>query len=397
MKRILTFLLVLSLIAGCCVVAFAAGKPVITQQPEVTAGKSKNSVVISVNAKSFESLTWYFVNPATGEKTSGRNISKVFSGLKVSNPNGRKITLKKVPAEMNGWGVYAHFFGNGYKVDSEMITLQIGDGTVSATSAGAAVVAPAGVSAPASGPYTVSTTGFELYKVDASGEPTGEAATSLTFEGAAAVCVMAPEGKQINNLLINSLTFTPSTAVNSLTLNGIVGPTVISGSVVDENGEVIDLSYNISEPAATEEPTEEPVEETKSSKKDSKKESKKAAKDEPTPTPNIADLEPGVAINDELFSVEVVTPAPVNTPEPQVEVEDGVTVTCENCRFSGGGYTFATSGTVPAGTQIVVISGATGNLNKGYVINGAAADYKGKSSFRLTVDQNTTITMEARK
>ncbi len=374
MKRILTFLLVLSLIVSCSVVAFAAGRPTITQQPQVAAGKSKNSIVISIEAKSFDSLTWYFVNPASGEKTSGRNISKIFKGLKVSSPNGRKITLKKVPAEMNGWGVYAHLYGNGYKVDSEMITLQISGDSISSSSAGT----PAAVSAPASGPYTVNAAaGLELYKVDASGAATGNAAASLTFEGTAAVCVKAAGGKQINGLMINSLRFTPSAPVSSLTLNGIVGPTVISGTVVDGSGEVIDLSYNIAEAATAQAPAESADKTGDASESDEEAEPYDSS--------------------DELLSEPVITPVPVNTPEPAAPVEGGVSVTCENCRFSGGGYTFATSGTVPAGTQIVVISGATGDLSKGFVINGAEADYKGKSSFRYTVDQDTTFSMEARK
>ncbi len=387
MKRKLAFFLVFCLIMGCCAAAFAASRPVITKQPEAKPSKNGTSITVTVKAHSYESLTWYFVNPETGEKTSARKISKVFKGMKVSNPNGAKMTLKKVPADLEGWSLYAHFYGNGYKVDSDMIVLSLeGESTVS-TAAIPSDTKAAPVTA-ASGPYKVSAVGLELYKVDASGEAVGDAASSLTFEGTASLCVKAPEGRVITNLLINTLEFKPSAPVSSLTLKGINGVTVIKGTVADsDTGEVIDLSWDIGggeeetdgENEAVDEPAEEPEENA----------DENAAEDED------ADAEDD---GDEEGLGEVVTPAPRNTPEPQVEKgENTVSVTCENCRFSGGGYTFATSGSVPAGTQIVVISGSSGDLSKGYVINGAEADYLGKSSFRITVDTDTSISMTARK
>lgn len=435
MKRKLAFFLVFCLIMGCCAAAFAASRPVITRQPEAKPGKNGTSLVITVKAHSFESLTWYFVNPDTGEKTSGRKISKVFKGMKVSNPNGSKMTLKNVPEELNGWSLYAHFYGNGYKVDSDMIVLSLDGPSTVSTASVPSDTQPAPVSAPASGPYTVSAVGLELYKVDASGEAVGDAASSLTFEGTAALCVKAPEGQVITNLLINALEFKPSAPVSSLTLNGINGTTVIKGSVANsDTGEVIDLSWDIGgadtetaaedetgEEVQEEEPAEEPEEEAEepaeeaeeetettadtksntgknttntSTTSNTKKTDKNASGSKKTTEDEVADE--GGDFGDEGLE-EVVTPAPRNTPEPEVaDDESTVSVTCENCRFSGGGYTFATSGRVPAGTQIVVISGSSGDLAKGYVINGAAADYKGKSSFRITVDTDTSISMTSR-
>ncbi len=392
MKRKLAFFLALCLIIGCCAAAFAASRPVITKQPEAKPGKNGTSITVTVKAHSYESLTWYFVNPDTGEKTSARKISTVFKGMKVSNPNGTKLTLKKVPAELEGWSLYAHFYGNGFKVDSDMIVLSLeGESTVS-TLPIPSDTKTAPVTA-ASGPYTVSAVGLELYKVDASGEAVGDAASSLTFEGSASLCVKAPEGRVITNLLINTLEFKPSAPVSSLTLKGINGVTVIKGTVADsETGEVIDLSWDIGgsdeeaegENEAVDEPAEEEPEEEPEENAD-----ENAEEDE--------DADAGDSDDEEGLG-EVITPTPRNTPEPKVEKgENMVSVTCENCRFSGGGYTFATSGNVPVGTQIVVISGSSGDLSKGYVINGAAADYQGKSSFRIQVDTDTSISMEARK
>ncbi len=380
MKRVFAFLLVFCMILGCCVSAYAAVRPVITQQPQAAPTEPGGKMVVTIKAHSFDSLTWYFVDPATGEKTSARKISKTFKGLKVSKPNGQTMTLKKVPAELNGWSLYAHFYGNGYAVDSEMIVLQVGEGLAPTAS----VDVPA--AAPAAGAYTVSATGLNLYKVDESGAPVGDPAASLTFEGTAALCVMAPEGQAITGLLINSLQFTPSAPVSSLTINGIVGETVIQGTTAPLEAAVPEAP---AEPAP--EVTPEPAPEVTP-------EPAPEVTPEPTPeaTPEPAPEETPEPEDDSgLFSEAIVTPEPVNTPEPQAQ-ENAVSITCENCRFSGGGFTFATSGFVPEGTEIVVISGSSGVLADGYSINGAAAVHKNESSFRLVVEQDTTISMTKR-
>ena len=126
MKRIVGLILVLCLVFSLFSVASAASKPKIVQQPK-DATTTKQRVVsfsIKVNGENVN-YTWYFVNPATGEKVSGRKLNTVFPKIRVAYPNGKKITLKKVPDEMNGWGVYCHLSGNGYKVDSEQVMLTI--------------------------------------------------------------------------------------------------------------------------------------------------------------------------------------------------------------------------------------------------------------------------------
>ena len=66
-----------------------------------------------------------------------------------------------------------------------------------------------------------------------------------------------------------------------------------------------------------------------------------------------------------------------------------VSISCINCTFSGGGYTNATSGSVPKGTSITV-TGSTDIGNPQYwIINGSNKDY-GKT-FTYTVNVNTTF------
>lgn len=82
------------------------------------------------------------------------------------------------------------------------------------------------------------------------------------------------------------------------------------------------------------------------------------------------------------------TPTPTTTPVP-VET---VTISCTNCTFSGGGYTNATSGTVPKGTSVTV-TGTTALGNPViWLINGETIEATlGMSSITRTVNSNTTF------
>lgn len=73
---------------------------------------------------------------------------------------------------------------------------------------------------------------------------------------------------------------------------------------------------------------------------------------------------------------KTATPAPVY-----------YTVTCTQCTFSGGGYSNATSGKVPAGTVVTVSTSYNFSLNKWYVNGSRTSD--GGRSITCTINQNT--------
>lgn len=125
MKKILALAL-----AFCFVIMFTAeayaAKPVITKQPESATTTKSGSVTFSVKASgSISAYSWFFVNPKTGKKISGKKLPKSVKGVKVTGPNRSKITLSKVPESMHGWLVYCTVGGGGYKVDSEYATLLV--------------------------------------------------------------------------------------------------------------------------------------------------------------------------------------------------------------------------------------------------------------------------------
>ena len=89
-----------------------------------------------------------------------------------------------------------------------------------------------------------------------------------------------------------------------------------------------------------------------------------------------------------IFGKKAGPTAPPTTVPPNPVVRY-VTVTCSNCRFSGGGYSGATSGSVPVGTKITV----TGNENSSenyWEINGSTSGPSGRTITR-TINVNTTI------
>ncbi len=125
-KRFISLILVLILVFALSANAFAAGKPKITKQPATATVKTGGTVKFQIKTSgTVDSIIWHFIDPATGKDYTGRKIADAVKGLKVGNPNGSTITLKKVPESMHGWTVYAHVNGNGYHVDSDKVLLLI--------------------------------------------------------------------------------------------------------------------------------------------------------------------------------------------------------------------------------------------------------------------------------
>ena len=400
MKKLISFLLILCLLLSCGSSAFAASKPSISTQPVSQTVKTGGSVTFKLKAKNFTALTWYFVNPENGEKISARHIGEKFKGLKVQNPNSQSLTLKKVPQEIHGWSLYCHLVGNGHKVDSDTVLILIKGmeppENAAVPASGSEEEEVSGENAPeaensstegeeSSGPikpFTVTAAGeLQLYELSRSGKPTGDPKSVLNFEEEAAFFVKA--NGYIQYLLINDMQLTPSDNVTGLTIRGITKDTTIQGRVIKADG--------ISEalPAAEDRNTEtESAEEEVGTQVGSDETADESSGSGDSEVSDSEDEEP------EYTFVATVSPTPA--PEIPADTSNMVYVSCERCRFSGGGNSFATSGYVPVGTTITVVCGSEGNLATGYSINGAAGSNKGQASFKLTIDADTTISMQKR-
>ena len=354
MKKIVALLLICCLTLGLAT-AYAAG-PKITKQPEFGKSKTETTVVIEIKAKSYKGLTWRFVNPDTGEELTAKELAKAFDGIKVKNPNKAKITLEKVPAELNGWEVYCHLSGNGYQVDSERLTIDLGTATEPVAEATAAPAPeavpeasepaeePAEVSAPAepavesapaevaaepaaepvpaedegegfAEPDTITVTGenVTLVSLDSFGRPNEEnSGSSLTFTEFGSVEARA-DG-EVEYWIINGIRVTPDTDVSSFKLQNITSD----------------------------------------------------------------------------MTIAAVAPDPEDV---QLNSGDRVQVVCSGCRFTymADNLVSVTAGSVPRGADIIVMADSTTAAAGGYSINGGEFAREGKISFRLTVTEDTEI------
>lgn len=380
MKRLISVLLVLCLLLGISGIAFAA-KITITEQPETQTVKKGGNLTISLKAKnaSGSAITWHFQNPDTGEDITGKNLSKHVPGIKVSKPNSLSITLRKVPESMHGWTVYCHIGPKGSGVDSDTVmiliegkeppatpaaTVKAGNssssasassksGTSASSSSSASKVSASPVeeekaqatptpAVPTATPrpekiVISGSTRVELYKVDSKGAPVGKSQLELTFtEGTADFYVKLPGNTDgyIQYISLDGVRFTPDGEVRGMGIKGWPSSAAVKVKVLKPGAEATETSEAL------------------------------------------------------ILPDETVAPADPSTL---------VTVTCENCRFTGYKSSYAKSGQVPVGTTITVIASG-GMVSKGYVINGAKkATHKNEATFQYVVEGDTTITMEKQK
>ena len=138
---------------------------------------------------------------------------------------------------------------------------------------------------------------------------------------------------------------------------------------------------------------------------------------EPTATPESSTFQPGgrrpLATAEPTPTAAAIRPSrPIPTAEPTATPFASTTrpptssitmytVTCSNCVFSGGGYSNATSGSVPEGTKITVTIRTRAEVSAWYV-NGArlmtsrGGDPVTTGSITVTVSRNTTVSCEYR-
>ena len=380
MKKIVGVVLILCLVFTFAAEAFAAGKPVITKQPETSTTSKKGAVSFSISVKgTVSSYTWYFINPENGEKISGKKLSSVVKGVKVNNPNSKKITLSHVPESMHGWSVYCHVNGNGYKIDSDTVTLLVygmetaADSSVSSDDK-KVETEPADEekkkeTASSEKEKKKDTSAADNGKKDTDGKSTESAEKTADADPAVSGDGDLGEGADDEMPERSSKTITvtaPSKVLLKLDTKGnIVDNTPVSslefintGSFcVKAEGPIRSWTINgvRFEPA-------QPVNEFK--------------------VMNVTD---NIALDLKIYRA--------TDADAQVDESKMCKVTCKGCTFTylRGGIRSATSGEVPSGAPIRVIADSSDLAAAGYSINGGNTENAGKASFMLTVSDDVEI------
>ena len=369
---ILTLCLVLSLAAG----AFAASKPEITKQPETSTTSKKGAVSFSVSVKgTVSSYTWYFINPETGDKISGKKLSSVVKGVKVNNPNSKKISLSRVPESMHGWSVYCHVNGNGYKIDSDTVTLYVygmevpgsePSGSKKTDSAQSPAPAAEKQAAPANNTKEAATTDK---KQEAAPAASSTSVPSSPSEGSeqSEVGDMG-EGAEDETIVENrTITVTSSSKV-LLKLDNKGNPAdsspvsslefVNTGSFAVRSDELI-KSWTVN--GIRYEPSQ-PVKEFK-----------------------VLNVTESIALDIKITHASAA--------DTELDESKICKVTCKGCTFTylSKGLRSVTEGEVPSGARIKVFADNSDLAAGGYSVNGGEPEGIGKASLQFTVTEDVTI------
>ena len=345
MKKILGLILALCIVFAFTADAFAGSKPKIVKQPETATTSKKGTVSFSVKVSgTVSSITWHFIDPVSGKDYTGKTLSKSIKGVRVSNPNGKKITLSKVPESMHGWTVYCHINGNAYKVDSDRVMLLVygmdppaateqpsGSGNEEKTDEKPEEKSekkPDDDSEPANldavefdegelenRTIAVTSTAANLRKLDTAGHVVeGDPVSRLEFQNTGSFIVSSEEA--IKSWTINGVRYEPSQPVQEIRILNVTG----------------DMSIDL----------------------------------------NIARATAASAEVDESHMCKV---------------------TCEGCTFTylRSGLRSVTEGEVPAGAPIRISADSPEHAANGYSVNGGEAQNQGLPSFQLTVTEDVTI------
>ena len=378
MKKLFVLLLALCLLLGISTSALAAGKPKITEQPESAVTDEKGTVSFSVKASNIEGLTWRFVDPETGEETTGKKLPKKFKGLKVEGANKKTIKLKNVPEEMHGWTVYCHITGgNGYQVDSDRVTLLVygmGDPATSDTDTGDTGTEPdtnpdegiteVDVTNPDEGITEVDVTNpseTDNTQSDSTGTPDESTGTPDESAGTPDETVATPVEEIPENTVFTirgeNVTLYPVDAYGNRLDEEASDMLTFEGNTnvaVQSNGEV---KYWVINGMRVE--------------------------------PAGSGFLPGFTLRNVTTNLTIT--AVVDGGSVTEEEGNTVQITCEGCTFTygKGNLKNVSEGQVPAGAAIIIV--ADGNASGGYSINGGNFEHVGEASFRLVVSGDTVI------
>ena len=371
MKKIIGLILILCLLFSFTADAFAAGKPKITKQPvNGIVKKGKVSFQVKVTG-SVDSISWYLVNPDTGEAITAKRMKKekTVPKLVISGENSRKLSLSKVPEGMHGWSVYCHISGNGYKLDSDTVLILIDgmeapeannqapaedtppadenppaednppaeeslpaedttpaeesqpaeDITSAEENQPAADVPPADSEAePESKTFKVSSSARVLYRLDISGKTADDKpASSLEFDGPGSFIVRSDD--PISSWSVNGIRFEPAAPVYEFKVTNVT--------------KKLSLDFDIQHKSASS------------------------------------------AVVDESKMCKVSC--------------EGCTFTCITRQLYS-----VNEGEVPSGSMITIIAGDSSLTKNGYTINGGNPDYLNLSTFSFTVEEDVTIVLK---
>ena len=447
-KKIISLLMLLMLLASCIPVAQAASAPEVITHPEPQIVIEGGKCTFTAAGKGHTGITWRIQSPDGSEDFPFTDAPKHFRGLKVSGKNSNKLTLSKIPGEMDGWMVYCCYSNKTGKTNTDMVPLFVTDRSGNRINGNAAAPtatpAPAANNeeitfAPAEGEKILRAIGCVIHFVDKDGNIKGDSFTELSFgeeyyntltrktvtDGSVDVKISAeiPKGKRVAYWVINGAKYTFNNEVKSFTLRevpyGMVIEAVLSGNTAQ--------TLPSTEAIQKQRTGETLLVETKSARMSHVNDKNKASGGSFTEfdfTDDFTNNATGETEQGGRVTVRVAASIPegklvtywrfngtrlnFNSDVSSFVVENlaesmlyqpvfytkttpvpEYSISCKNCTFSGGGYSNAKSGTVPYDTKITITP--EGNSSLGWWSGSRGTGEVSKQSFTWTVKKNCSF------
>ncbi len=412
-KKIISLLMLLMLLASCIPVAQAASAPEVITHPEPQIVIEGGKCTFTAAGKGHTGITWRIQSPDGSEDFPFTDAPTHFRGLKVSGKNSNKLTLSKIPGEMDGWLVYCCYSNKTGKTNTDMVPLFVTDrsgnrinGNVAAPAATPAPVADDEevTFAPAEGAKILRAIGCVIHFVDKDGNIKGDSFTELNFgeeyyntltrktvtDGSVDVKISAeiPKGKKVAYWVINGAKYTFNNEVKSFTLREVPYGMVIEAVLSGNTAQTLPSTEEIQQQRTG----ETLLVETKSARMSHVNDKNKASGGSFTEfdfTNDFTNNATGETEQGGRVTVRVAASIPegklvtywrfngaclnFNSDVSSFVVENlaesmlyqpvfytkttpvpEYTINCTSCTFSGGGYSNAKSGTVPYGTKITI-------------------------------------------
>ncbi|MBR6668062.1 MAG: hypothetical protein IKL25_06840 [Clostridia bacterium] len=412
-KKIISLLMLLTLVMSCFPVAQAASVPEVITHPEPQIVIEGGKCTFTAAGKGHTGITWRLRSPDGSEDFPFTDAPKHFSGLKVSGKNSNKLTLSKIPGEMDGWLVYCCYSNKAGKTNTDMVPLFVTDRSGNRINGNDAM--PAATPAPAAddvkttftqaeGEKVLRAIGCVIHFVDKDGNIKGDSFTELNFgeayynpltrktvtDGSVDVKISAeiPKGKRVAYWVINGAKYTFNNEVKSFTLREVPYGMVIEAVLSGNTAQTLPTAEEIQQ-RRTGTPL---LVETKSARMSHVNDKNKASGGSFTEfdfTDDFTNNATGETEQGGRVTVRVAASIPegklvtywrfngarlnFNSDVTSFVVENlaesmlyqpvfytkttpvpEYTINCTSCTFSGGGYSNAKSGTVPYGTKITI-------------------------------------------
>ena len=359
MKKLVSLLLVLCLSIGVVYAALADATPAFTVQPvDSTTDKYGN---LSLTFKGTDIVpndsSWHFIEPDTGKEWTGPQLREEMKARKqgeftlTASDKKQSLFLTHVPKFMHGWEVYVQLVNNGAKVESNHIHIywygldpkqKYTAPTPTPAAAKDSKTTKADTKTDGKATAEVKTDADGNALPEASEEPAGPKIITVTASDKLSLYPVDSRGNAIEDKKAASLTFENS------------GSVMVSSETP--------VKYWMLNGIRVETDTETPT--------------KLVLKNITT------DLTLGAKFQKAS-----------NATTEEVDPDSPCEVTCTGCTFTyhKGGLKSVSSGTVPAGATIIVFTSDVKAAQKGFSINGETPEYQGSTSFRLKIEDDTTI------